>query len=253
MKNILITGSEGFLGKNLKLTLSGLKDVKIHTFDRKDDFNKLSQLLDEVDFIFHLAGANRPQNEAEFHTGNAELTEKIVSLLKEKEKKTSIVLCSSVQAELRNPYGISKKKAEDIVFSYAEKLGADVFVFRLPNVFGKWCKPNYNSAVATFCHNIARGLDIQISDPNHIVKLVYVSDVVDGFIDCLNLTKHEPRKICDVKPVYSLSLSQIVALLESFKKNRSDLYVADMSDEFTKKLYGTFLSYLPREEFIFNG
>ncbi len=252
MKNILVTGSEGFLGKNLKIVLANLKDVKVHTFDHKDNLEKLDSVLKEVDFIFHLAGVNRPQNEAEFEIGNTGLTEKIISVLLKNGKKTPLLLSSSSQAALSNPYGISKKKAEDAVFFYAEKSGADVFVFRLSNIFGKWCKPNYNSAVATFCHNIAHGLEVQISHPNHKLNLVYVTDVVEKFMETMKEGLHaEAGKIWDVQPSYTASLIEIVDLLNSFKKSRSDLHIADMSDEFTKKLYSTYLSYLPIDEFSY--
>jgi len=186
---VLITGANGFVGKNLQLHLAERKDVKVVCFTRGDDMAQLPILLQQVDFVFHLAGVNRPQDPTEFVTGNVDLTQALCqavgAIAVATGKKVPVVYTSSTQADRDNPYGLSKRGAEGALFELRSEHGVPVHVFRLPNVFGKWCKPNYNSAVATFCHNIARGLPIQVNDPAAPVTLVYVDDVVERF--CVEL------------------------------------------------------------------
>jgi UDP-2-acetamido-2,6-beta-L-arabino-hexul-4-ose reductase len=251
MKTILITGSNGFVGKNLALTLAQRQDLKVTGFDIDDDQSTLSALVETADFIFHLAGVNRPQTPEEFTTGNTGLTEKLVTLLQSQGKQTPLLISSSTQAAQENPYGISKRDAEEAVFAYGRGCGAPVFVFRLPNVFGKWCRPNYNSAVATFCYNIAHGLPIQINDPNVLMSLVYIDDVVGSFLAALDGQPNLEDQYCAVEPVHNVKLGAIAELLHGFKSSRFDRSIPDMADPFTKKLYATYLSYLPVDQFSY--
>ena len=249
MKSVLITGSSGFVGRNLTVSLAQRKDVRIAGFDVDDDQTVLSSLVAEADFIFHLAGVNRPQNVEDFATGNTGLTQTIVSLLQKQGKKTPLVISSSTQAAKDNPYGLSKRDAENAVIAYGRQTGAPVYVYRLPNVFGKWCRPNYNSAVATFCHNIANELPIQINDPNVIMNLVYIDDVLNSFIADLDGRVAVQDDFCHVQPVHTIKLGEIATLIQSFKESRATRSIPDMSDPFTKKLYSTYLSYLPVDQF----
>jgi UDP-2-acetamido-2,6-beta-L-arabino-hexul-4-ose reductase len=249
--NILITGSSGFVGKNLIETLRQRKEYVLLTFDIEDDPATLSTLCSQADFIFHLAGVNRPQHQEEFTTGNAGLTEEITSILLEQGRAVPIVLCSSTQATLDNPYGISKRRAEEVVLAYGQATGGRVYVYRLPNLFGKWCRPNYNSAVATFCHNIAHDLPIKVNDPSVIMTLAYIDDVVASFVACLDGRATVQDGYAVVDPVHTIKLGEIVALLHSFKQSRQWLSIPDMSDLFTKKLYSTYLSFLPTDDFSY--
>ncbi|MDD2580820.1 MAG: capsular polysaccharide biosynthesis protein CapF [Desulfuromonadaceae bacterium] len=251
MKTVLITGSNGFVGRNLTASLAQRKDVKITGFDVDDDQATLSTLVAEADFIFHLAGVNRPQNVEEFTSGNTGLTQTIASLLQSQGKTTPLLISSSTQAAQDNPYGISKRAAENAVFAYGRQSGAMVYVYRLPNVFGKWCRPNYNSAVATFCNNIATDLPIQINDPNVTMNLVYIDDVVNSFIAALDGRAAVQDDFCQVQPVHTIKLGEIATLIRSFKASREDRSIPDMADPFTKKLYSTYLSYLPVDHFSY--
>ena len=251
MKHVLVTGSCGFVGKNLVLSLQRRDDVRLTTFDTRDDASVLPGLVGQADFIFHLAGVNRPMNQGEFHTGNVGLTEKIVEVLTQQKRAVPLLLCSSTQAALDNPYGVSKRQAEEIVFAYGQSTDTPVYVYRLPNLFGKWCRPNYNSAVATFCHNIAHGLPIQINDPDVTLNLAYIDDVIAAFMATLDGKPSFDGPFCVVEPVHSIKLGAIVDLLNSFKTSRHDLNIPDLSDPLTKKLYSTYLSYLPTDQFSY--
>jgi len=267
MKQVLITGAEGFIGKNLHAALQQREDIALSIFDLTNTDSDLPPMLDKADFIVHLAGINRPQHEDEFRTGNAGLTEKIVNILTVHGKATPVILSSSTQAALDNPYGQSKRVAEEAIFAYARSSGAPVFVYRLPNVFGKWSRPNYNSVIATFCHNMAHDLPLQINDPTVVLNLVYIDDVVSAFINAINsafasLGSHTAacgqtpfskealsREFSSVHPVYTIKIGEVVALLESFKESRAMRSIPDMADPFIKKLYSTYLSYLPTDRF----
>jgi len=251
MKNVLVTGSAGFVGKNLVETLRLREDVVLTTFDLEDDRSVPDTALPQADFIFHLAGVNRPQNEAEFRIGNAGLTGEIIESLKQQDRAVPVLLCSTIQATLDNPYGKSKLQAEEVVFNYHQTTGAPVFVYRLPNLFGKWCRPNYNSAVATFCHNIANDLPIQINDPDVTMTLAYIDDVVSAFIAALDGRSVIKDGYAVVEPVHTIKLGKIVELLHSFKASRDDLSIPDMSEPLTRKLYSTYLSYLPTDSFSY--
>ena len=247
---VLITGSNGFIGKNLISHLQEEKDLEIVTFDINDDFSKIENNINNIDFIFHLAGVNRPKEEKEFFEGNSGLTGEIVKILKENNKKTPIAITSSIQADLDNAYGKSKKMAEEELLMYSEFSKAKVFIYRLPNVFGKWCRPNYNSAVATFCHNIARGEEVWISDPSREMSLVYIDDVVRCLISSME-NKKALSGYVNIDVEHKATLGYIVELLNSFVESRTNLTVPNMEDEFTKKLYSTYLSYLPEEKFSY--
>lgn len=251
MKTVLITGSEGFVGKNLRVTLQQRTDIRILCFDVQHDPSTLQALCSHADFVFHLAGINRPQSVDEFRTGNTGLTEQICACLTANGKKTPLLISSSTQAALDNPYGASKKAAEDAVFAYGRETGAAVYVYRLPNVFGKWCRPNYNSGVATFCHNIANDLPIQVNDPNVVMNLVYIDDVVNSFLAALDGKLPVQDGFCQVQPIHTIKLGEIAALIGSFKASRETRSVPDLADPFTKKLYSTYLSYLPADKFSY--
>ena len=249
MKTVLVTGSQGFIGRNLVAALSGHDGIKITTLSAADNVMTLGSLLEDADIIFHLAGVNRPANIEEFATVNTVLTQTIVTLLSEKKRTPSIVMASSTQAELDNPYGISKKKAEDILNDYWKKTGAAVYIYRLTNVFGKWCRPNYNSVVATFCYNISHGLDITISDRNRVLELVYIDDVVNSFLKILNdYDKPVVVPYVTIKRTYKITLGELADKIYKLRDIRKTLEITDISDEFMKCLYATYLSYLDDKE-----
>lgn len=260
---ILVTGSEGFVGKNLISQLENIKTGKDKTFDfssdieiyecgRSTSYFLLDEYCSKADFVFNLAGVNRPQKEEEFMQGNYEFASDLLEMLKKHNNNCPVMLASSTQAALDNAYGKSKKAGEDLFFSHSKETGAKVLVYRLPNLFGKWCKPNYNSAIATFCHNIARGLDIQINDRKHPMTLVYIDDLVSELIHALKGEETKDGKYCKVAKEHQASLGEIVGLIYSFKESRASLAIADMSEDgFVKKLYSTYLSYLPTDGFSY--
>jgi UDP-2-acetamido-2,6-beta-L-arabino-hexul-4-ose reductase len=248
---ILVTGAKGFVGKNLIVTLERIEGLEIYQFDIDTDPALLATYTKDCEFVFHLAGVNRPQNEREFMEGNFGFTSKLFNSLKNSHNICPVLMTSSSQAALDNPYGQSKKAGEDLLFSYGQETGAKVLVYRLPNVFGKWCRPNYNSAVATFCHNIAHDLAIKVNDPNVIMNLVYIDDVVEEFIRALNGNETREGDFCLVPIVHTIKLGKIVKLIYSFKNSRGELAIPDMADAFTKKLYATYLSYLPEGQFSY--
>jgi UDP-2-acetamido-2,6-beta-L-arabino-hexul-4-ose reductase len=226
-------------------------DLRVIGFDIHDDPASLPCLLEQVEFVYHLAGVNRPVTPEEFRTGNAELTEQICRYMTSSGRKIPLAISSSTQAALENPYGVSKRQAEDLVVAYGQGTGAAVYVFRLANVFGKWCRPNYNSGVATFCHSVARDLPIQVADPNTVMKLVYVDDVVRAFGALLDGIWEEQGGFCVVDPVHTIKLGDVVELILSFRASRAKRCVPDMSNAFERKLYSTYLSYLPTDEFSY--
>ena len=241
---VLITGSNGFIGKNLKSHLQEIENITILEYDINDKFEKIEKNIDNIDFIFHLAGINRPQTKEEFYLGNTDLTKKIVDLIK--SKNIPLVITSSIQATLDNDYGKSKKIAEDYI---KENLN-NYYIYRLHNVFGKWCRPNYNSVVATFCYNIANDLDITINDESTCLDLIYIDDICYEF---KNLLKGKiPNEIidgyCYINPRYNVSLGYIAKKLYEFKESMNSIYVPNTGDEFVKKLYSTYISYLPLEK-----
>lgn len=248
---ILITGSNGFVGKNLvcELRSKGYKDL--YLFDIDTEPSLLDSFTKDCEFVFHLAGVNRPKDQEEFMSGNFGFTDALLASLRKNNNTCPVLITSSIQAELDNPYGRSKKAGEDLLFSYAKKTGATVHVFRLPNVFGKWCRPNYNSAVATFCYNIARDLPITVNDPEVVMNLVYIDDVLEAFLCVLKGDVVKEDGFCKVSTVYTVKLGRIVELLKSFRESRTTLSVPNMANSFEKVLYSTYLSYLPENQFSY--
>lgn len=247
--NILVTGSKGFIGKNLISELKNRDYNNIYEFDIDTDINLLDEYCSKVDFIFHLAGINRPKDNKEFMQGNYGFTSKLLDSLKLNSNKCPIMISSSVQAELDNDYGNSKRAGENLLFAYSEEQDVKVLVYRFPNVFGKWCRPNYNSVIATFCYNISHDLDICVNNSNTVMNLVYIDDVVKELINSLEGNENKIDKYCRVPLMYTVKLGKIADLIYSFKESRANRTVPNMSDEFTKKLYSTYLSYLPEDKF----
>lgn len=249
---ILITGAKGFVGKNLVAELRNQGYSDIYEYSRIDGEKQLDIYTKDCDFVFHLAGVNRPEHDSEFMEGNLDLTATLLQLLKKNNNHSPILLTSSTQAEKDNAYGKSKKAAENAVFSYGEENDVNVLVYQLPNLFGKWSKPNYNSVVATFCHNIARDLDIKINNPEAVLTLCYIDDVLKEFTEALKGEATKENNYSVVKPSYSVTLQQIADAIVEFKDSRQDLSIANLADPFTKKLYSTYLSYLPTDQFSYD-
>jgi len=248
---ILVTGSSGFVGKNLiaELRSKGHEDLCLYDLDTEPKL--LDEYTKDCEFVFHLAGVNRPKDQEEFMSGNFGFTDTLLASLRKNNNTCPVLITSSIQAELDNPYGRSKKAGEDLLFSYAKETGASVYVFRLPNVFGKWCRPNYNSAVATFCYNIARDLPITVNDPEVVMNLVYIDDVVQAFLAALKSDVLIENNFCRVSTVHTVKLGRIVELLKGFRESRTSLSVPNMADSFEKVLYSTYLSYLPESQFSY--
>lgn len=260
---ILVTGAKGFVGKNLVAQLNNIKDGKarcygdlkidaVYEYDIDSTIEELDAFCKDCDFVFNLAGVNRPQNQEEFMQGNFGFASTLLDTLKKHGNKCPVMISSSTQAALDNPYGESKRAGEQLMFSYAEETGAKVLVYRFPNLFGKWCRPNYNSAVATFCNNIANDLPIQVNDPKVVLNLVYIDDLVDEMIAALKGEEHRMEQFCEVPIVHSVALGEIVEMLYKFKEQPQSLILPEIpNNSFIKKLYSTFLSYFPKEKVAF--
>lgn len=268
---ILITGAHGFVGQNLRAALGEIRaghdrredhvlcgdpaEITVKLIGRENSPEELEAFCKDCDFVFHLAGVNRPQDPAEFMRGNRDLTGRLLEALRRHNNRCPILLSSSIQASLEgrfqgSPYGESKRAGEELLFQYARETGAQALVYRLPNVFGKWCRPNYNSAVATFCHNTANDLPIQINDPAVPMELVYIDDVVEEFLQALRGCGHRAEDgTYRVPVVHRASLGWIAETILSFPKLRESLEVPKLDNPLTKKLYSTYLSYLPAERF----
>ncbi len=246
---ILITGSNGFIAKNLIEHLKRDENVKLYLYSKDDSLSILEAYLKEVDFIFHLAGVNRPQNRDEFYEGNSQLTETIVNILIKNNKSTSILLSSSIQSKIDNDYGKSKKEAEKFLLSYSKQTNANIYIYKLPNVFGKWSKPNYNSVISTWCSNVANDLDIQVNDKSVKLHLVYIDDVVKSFIEKLDLKSNE--QYFSIDTIYKKTLGEIEELLYEFKNNRDSLLIQNVASGFERALYATYLSYLSTDNFSY--
>ena len=242
---ILITGAGGFIGKNLVATLQTIGGHEIFEYHHAAGAELLEKFCRECEFVFHLAGVNRPENPEEFTTGNENFTAELVNCLERNENNCPIVFTSSIQAEQNNPYGQSKLAAEKILHNHGKKTSARILIYRLTNVFGKWCRPNYNSAIATFCFNAARNLPLKINDPAREMQLVYIDDVIKEFLRVLE--GGEPKAI----PIYKKNLQEIAELIKSFPKTRADLSIPDQRDTLTEKIYSTYQSYLPEENFSY--
>lgn len=278
--NILVTGAQGFVGKNLVANLKNIKENKnrtrpnihiddIYEYDIDTDKSLLDEYCAKADFVFNLAGVNRPKDNAEFMAGNFGFASELLDTLKKHGNKCPIMLSSSLQATLigryDGEYGRSKLAGENLFFDYSAETGAKVYVYRFPNLFGKWCRPNYNSAVATFCNNIANDLPIQVNDRSTQLELLYIDDLVEEMLDAIENKPHrcdydgltplaiEQGKFCYVPTTHKVTLGEIVDLLESFKAQPNTLVMTEIPfDSFAKKLYSTYLSYLPKEKTIFD-
>lgn len=248
---VLVTGSNGFIGKNLMVRFGELAGYEALGFDREDSLVDLAERVAQADAIVHLAGVNRPKDVNEFAEGNTDLTAQLCELIAAAGRKIPLIISSSIQAGLANPYGESKRGAELAAEALAEKTGNPVSMYRLPNVFGKWCRPNYNSAVATFCHNLANDLPIQINDPAAALKLVYVDDVVDEFIRALE-TMPAGLSRTEVSPVYGISLGELARQIESFRNCRNTLVAERVGTGLVRALYATYVSYLPPAKFAYD-
>ena len=251
----LVTGSRGFVGSNLVTHLRERQGVKVLEWHRDSAPGSLGELVASADVVYHLAGINRPKDPAEFATGNGGITEQVVQAARRAGRRVPIVLSSSTQAALDNPYGQSKRAAEDAVLGYALAEGAACAVYRLPNVFGKWSRPNYNSAVATFCHNVSRGLPITVNDHGTPLRLVYVDDVCREFLGLLDAPRPSPvdqsavRR--EVSPVYATTVGELADLIQSFGTSRDRRAVGRVGEGLERALYATYLSFIPPEHFSY--
>lgn len=248
---VLVTGAQGFIGKNLVLRLRELRGFEVVEFTRGDDSGALPMLLDRTDAVVHLAGENRPREESDFARVNTELTQSLCQAIRAAGRPVALLLASSTQAVQDHPYGRSKRAAEQAVERLAAETDNPSFIYRLPGVFGKWCRPNYNSVVATFCHNIAHDQPIQINDPAASVRLVYIDDVVDAFIEVLSCATPGLRE-CVVEPQYTITLGELAAQLQAFKHGRTSLMVERVGAGLTRALYATYVSYLPTSQFCYD-
>lgn len=250
---VLVTGANGFIGRNLISELSRKEGVKVLPFDLDTSLEQLDEFCRDCDFVYNLAGVNRPENVEEFMKGNLGFATTLIENLKKHRNRCPVMNSSSTQAAFENPYGQSKKAGEDMLFSYGQETGAPVYIYRFPNVFGKWCRPNYNSAVATFCFNIAHGLPIMVNNRNTVMRLVYIDDVIEELLQALDRHPHvNTDGYCYVPVEHETTLGEIVNLLYSFKESRKNLMIPDMTQgSFEKKLYSTYLSYLPENDFSY--
>jgi len=247
---VLITGANGFVGQNLIAHLGEKADVEVVRFTREDSLESLPSLVAQADFVFHLAGVNRPLNPQEFQTGNTELTGALCDAIRASGRQIPVLYTSSIQADLDNPYGSSKRGAEQVLVDLNAEYGSAVHLFRLPNVFGKWARPNYNSAVATFCNNVARDLPIQINDPQASITLVYIDDVIAHFIAVME-GKISGTPFVDVKPQYCITVGELAEQLSTFRDSRATMVTEPVGTGLTRALYSTYLSYLPPERFTY--
>lgn len=249
---VLVTGAEGFVAKNLIVRLGELESFEVVKFSRQTPEKDLPALVADIDAVVHLAGVNRPRSPDEFATGNTGLTESLCQALVSCGRQVPVIFSSSIQASLENPYANSKRDAESAVWRYAAQTGASAYVYRLPNVFGKWCKPNYNSAVATFCHNIARGLPIKVNEGNAALTLVYVDDLVDEFLRVLQTRPSVVvGELSRVSVEYTTSVGAVAELIKTFSDSRTTLVIEPVGTGLLHALYATYVSYLPPAAFTY--
>jgi UDP-2-acetamido-2,6-beta-L-arabino-hexul-4-ose reductase len=246
---IVITGAQGFIGANLRIRLREIGYYDVVGITRATSDPELAAALAAADFVFHLAGVNRPQNETEFVAGNLEFTERLCDMLAASGRPTPVVFSSSTQAALDNPYGRSKRAAEEALLGYARRSGAPVYIFRLTNVFGKWARPNYNSAVATFCYNVVHGLPITVNDSAARLRLVYIDDVAEAFLRCL--TEPAPAGHADAGPVYETTVGEVADMIRGFADSRTSLLSPPVGVGLVRALYSTYVSYLPPASFAY--
>lgn len=249
--NILVTGSNGFIGKNLIATLALNDNNVLFCYDHDNSLEAFDDMVKKADIVFHLAGVNRPINVDEYKSGNVDLSEYLVQKLQMYKNTCPVVFTSSIQASQDNPYGISKREAENILIKHHHISSSPVYIFRLPNVFGKWSRPNYNSAVATFCHSVARNLPITINNADTVVRLIYIDDVVNAFTKCFDFNQNGILTP-EVSPVYEISVGDLAQTIKSFKEERGSFVLPQISEDLVKKLYSTYLSFLPLEDFSYS-
>jgi UDP-2-acetamido-2,6-beta-L-arabino-hexul-4-ose reductase len=250
MKHALITGANGFIGRNLLARLRTRDDVETHACTRATTDTELAEMAAIADVVFHLAGVNRPESDDEFESGNVDFTKGLIDVFQKIGRTPLVVFASSIQATRNNPYGRSKLASEEALARFADEQGARVAIFRLRNVFGKWCRPHYNSVVATFCHSIARGLPITVTDPEHMMELVHVDDVVAALIDVADgcALVGPDHQVAEELPWTPISLGELAARIRSHRDLRRTLTVPDFSQRFNQQLYATYLSYVPPED-----
>ena len=248
---IVVTGANGFIGQNLIASLRANGEHEVIRITRETTEQQLVQALADAKFVFHLAGVNRPLNDNEFMKGNCDFTSKVVENLIKYNPTCPLLITSSKQAAKDNAYGQSKRAGEAVVQQYSEQTGAPVYIYRLPNVFGKWGKPNYNSAIVTFCYNIGRNLPIKVNDSSIKLDLVYIDDVIAEFSAAMIGQANFVNEYCQIPTVHTKQLGEIVDLIYSFKNSREELSIPKMNDPFTKALYSTYLSYLPTDKFSY--
>ena len=249
-KHILITGSEGFLGKNLVLELKNQGYYNLYEFDKNSNLDLLNEYCSKADFVFHLAGVNRSNKESDYFDGNFDLTKNLLETLNKVNSKASIMLSSSIQAEGTTAYSLSKKKAEDILKNYGLNNGVKIYIYRYSNIFGKFSRPNYNSVIATFCYNISRGIDIRVDNVDTVIPLIYIDDVVENLLELLEKdSSNIDYNNVQLPQVYKKRLGDIVELIQGFRDSRESSLVPNLSDDFIKKLYSTYISFLPKDKF----
>jgi len=248
---VLITGAAGFLGENLRVFLSEQSGIDILLYTKKEKIELLASLVEQADFIFHLAGVNRPKTDEEFKVGNTNLTKKVCELVESTGRAIPILYTSSIQAESDTEYGKSKLAAEHELEVYAKRTGNTVQIYRLQNVFGKWCKPNYNSVVATFCHNIAHKLPISVNDPEKVLKLVYVDDVIISFANLITAKSDSEVTYHEIAPLYEIKLADLADQLYAFEASRNNLRTERVGTGLVRALYSTYLSYIPQADFSY--
>lgn len=248
---VLVTGADGFIGKNLRVALEEQEGMEVLSITRGSSADELVASARQADAVIHLAGVNRPQDSAEFSAGNADFTAALTEALASSGRVVPVAFTSSIQAELGNPYGISKRQAEAHLTAFGERTGSPVSLYRLANVFGKWSRPNYNSAVATFCHNIARGLPIRIDNPEAPVRLVYVDDVIAELLRFLVVPGQGVRH-ADAGPIYSITVGELAAQIEAFKEVRNSLVSERVGTGLVRALYATYVSYLEPAAFSYD-
>lgn len=245
--NILITGADGFIGKNLIAFLNSREDIKLSCFTRENDNLELFDMVKVTDFIFHLAGANRPDHVGDFKKVNLDLTINLCDAISASNKKIPLIYTSSTQAVLSNPYGESKFNAEKALLAFSNESGSPVYIFRLPNIFGKWAKPNYNSVVATFCHNIVHDFPITIENPEAVIDLAYIDDVISSFVGIMDGKKSS----AEIETIYKVSVGDLAEQVRFFNQSRATLRVDKVGVGFTRALYATYISYLPTQDFAY--
>lgn len=247
---VLITGANGFIAKNLRVILDKMPQIEVLEYKKNDTLDTLEVLLQESDFIFHLAGVNRPDNLDDYYKGNVDLTQVLVDILKKIDRNVPILFSSSIQVGNGSDYAKSKEAAEKIIENYSKETNTSCFIYRLPNVFGKWSKPNYNTVIATWCYNLTRNIEIQVNNPDTELSLVYIGDVIHAFIKHLYVTQSKELYF-EINQIYKKTLGEIKQLLYMFKDSRQNLLIPNIAKGFERVLYATYLSFLPHDKFSY--